>query len=346
MTLFEKYGPIPRIIIDLLMFPDKEAIYHQDINTAADDLSRELSNIFCSLRRLDFSSNISAEMFMVRPNTPQLRLPILYIPTPFLVSTLGIAISRHSAAQKYSLFMLLDSYPPLRDTAKWLFENYANVCFSGPNNISFHEYLSGNPNSYQIPTTNVVISGSTALKTIQPPFSFYWRPQEPNFDGVHALIRFNNVVWVLQFVISCPCSSVTKGLDKVFEIMNQKTDVKWNLVIVSPDKRAAVEFAHNRHILTGQWERIRVYICELPLDTFTEENVQQLSANLNEVSIYSGYNIVHFNIHGHWVQTGQRGVVSYGSKLKVWKVQTAAFFVCEYTAIIILSTFYRVHNII
>ena len=299
MTLFEKYGPIPRIIIDLLMFPDKEAIYHQDINTAADDLSRELSNIFCSLRRLDFSSNISAEMFMVRPNTPQLRLPILYIPTPFLVSTLSIAISRHSAAQKYSLFTLLDSYPPLRDTAKWLFENYANVCFSGPNNISFHEYLSGNPNSYQIPTTNVVISGSTALKTIQPPFSFYWRPQEPNFDGIHALIRFNNVVWVLQFVISCPCSSVTKGLDKVFEIMNQKTDVKWNLVIVSPDKRAVVEFAHNRHILTGQWERIRVYICELPLDTFTEENVQQLSANLNEVSIYSSYNIVHFNIHGH-----------------------------------------------
>ena len=147
VTLFEKYGPIPRIIIDLLMFPDKEAIYHQDINTAADDLSRELSNIFCSLWRLDFSSNISAEMFMVWPNTPQLWLPILYIPTPFLVSTLGIAISHHSAAQKYSLFTLLDSYPPLRNTAKWLFENYANVCFSGPNNISFHEYLSGNPNS-------------------------------------------------------------------------------------------------------------------------------------------------------------------------------------------------------
>jgi len=274
------------------MFPGREAAYLRGVNTAADDLSREFSKNFCSLRSLDFSSNIFAEILMVRPDTPQLRLPSLYIPTPFLASTLGVAISRHSAAQKYTFFMLLDSYPPLRDTAGWLFENYAYICFAGPNNISFQEYPGGKPNLYQIPTTNVVITGSTALKTIQPPFSFYWRPQEPYFNGVHALIRSNNVVWVLQFVISRPCGSVTKGLDKVFEVMNYKTDVEWNLVIVSPDKRAAVEFSQNHQILTGQWERIRVYVCELPLDTFTEDNVQRLRANLNEVSTYSRYNIV------------------------------------------------------
>jgi len=273
------------------MFPDREAIYLQDVNTAADDLSCEFSEKLCRLQSLDFSSNISAEILMVRPNDPQLRLPDLYIPTPFPASTLGVAISRHSAAQKYTSFSLLDSYPTLRDTAGWLFENYAHVCFSCPNNISFHEYLGGNANSYQIPTTNAVITGSTALKIIQPPFSFYWRPQEPSFDGVHALVRSNNVVWVLQFVISRPCSSVTKGLDKVFEVMNHKTNVEWNFVIVSLVRRAKAEFSQNHQILTGRWERIHVYICELPLDTFTEDNVQQFRANMNEVSTYSGYNI-------------------------------------------------------
>jgi hypothetical protein len=208
VTLFEKYGPSPRLLIDLLIFPGREAIYLHDVNTAAYDLSWEFSKKFGRLQSLDSSSNISAEILMVKPNTPQLRLPDLYIPTAFLASTLGVAISRHSATQKYAFFALLDSYPTLRDTAGWLFENYAHVCFSGPNNISFHEYLGGKANSYQIPATNAVITGSTALKTIQRPFSFYWRPLEPGFDGVHALIRSNNVVWVLQFVISRPCSSV------------------------------------------------------------------------------------------------------------------------------------------
>lgn len=267
-----------------------EAAYLRDVNIAADDLSRETSKYFFRLRSLDFRYDISAEILMVRPS--ELRLPNLYIPTPFLASILGVAISRRSAAQKYSFFTLLDSFPLVRDTAGWLFENYAHVCFSGPNHISFHEYPCEKPNSYQIPTINTVITGSTALKTIQPPFSFYWRPQEPNFDGVHALIRSNNVVWVLQFVISCPCSSVTKGLDKVFEIMNHKTNVEWNLVIVNLYKWTAVRFFQNHQILTGKWKKMRVYMCELPLDKFTEENVQQLQASLNEVSKYSEYNIV------------------------------------------------------
>ena len=198
-------------------------------------------------------------------------------------------ISRHSATPKYAFFSLLDSYPPLRDTAGWLFQNCAHVCFSCPNNISFNEYLGGEAKSYKIPATNSVITGSTTLKTIQRPFSFYWQPQEPGFDGVHALVRSNNVVWVLQFVISRPCSSVTKGLDKVFEVMNHKTNVEWNFVLVSPDRKAAAEFSRN---LAGRWERIRVCICELLLDTFTEDNVQQFRANMKEMSTYSGYNIV------------------------------------------------------
>ena len=46
-----------------------------------------------------------------------------------------------------------------------------------------------------IPLPNETKSGSTALKNIQPPFSFYWRPRESNFEGLDAIIRQVNVVW-------------------------------------------------------------------------------------------------------------------------------------------------------
>jgi hypothetical protein len=78
---------------------------------------------------------------------------------------------------------------------------------------------------------------------------------------------------------------VTKGLDKVFEIMNHEADVEWRLVIVGPDREVA-EFARDHLNITGVWERIPVYACQLPLGTiFTEFDVQQLWANLNEVTM-------------------------------------------------------------
>jgi len=197
VTLFEKFGPSPRIIIDLLKYPDKEASYLHDINAAAHDISCKLSEILSDLRTLDFSSHMSVDIIiMIRPETLQTRVPNLYIPTPFLVNTLGIAISRYPAAQQHSFFTLLKGYPPpLCGTARWLFEHYADVCFSRPDNVSFHGYLRGNPQPYQIPTPSATITGSAALKTIQPPFHFYWRPRrEPNFDGVHAVIRSGNIV--------------------------------------------------------------------------------------------------------------------------------------------------------
>jgi len=94
-------------------------------------------------------------------------------------------------------------------------------------------------------------------------------------------------------VIYAPPDAVTRGLDKVFEIMNHKADIEWRLVIVGPD-RGVAEFAWDHQTLTGLWERIRVYACELPLGTFTEDNSRQLWADLNEVSIYMALSIVDY----------------------------------------------------
>ena len=118
-------------------------------------------------------------------------------------------------------------------------------------------------------------------------------------------------------MIYAPSDTLTRGLDKVYEIMNHNTaGVEWRLVVVGPDRKVA-EFARYHQILTGFWARMPVYACELPLGAFTEDDVQQLWDNLNEVSIYSFYNIVNQCIMPVlMVQTGQRDV-SYGLKLKL-----------------------------
>ena len=87
-------------------------------------------------------------------------------------------------------------------------------------------------------------------------------------------------------MIHSPNDAVTKGLDKVFEIMNHEADVEWRLVIVGLDWEVA-EFARDHLNLTGIWERMPVYACGLPLGIFIENEVQQLWANLtrNEVTI-------------------------------------------------------------
>lgn len=103
MTLFEKYGPSPRLVIDLLRFPDREAMYLHYVNIAADDLSYEFSKKFYKLKSLDSSSNISAEILTVKPNNPQLRLPDLCIPTPFL----AIQQPQNTLSSRFSTAILL-----------------------------------------------------------------------------------------------------------------------------------------------------------------------------------------------------------------------------------------------
>ncbi|KIM47251.1 hypothetical protein M413DRAFT_23478 [Hebeloma cylindrosporum] len=284
VTLFEKYGPVPRIIINLLEGPRREERYLRHVNTAAVYISCDTKKVFRDLQSLDFSSDICSEIIMLRPEPPHSWAPMLFIPTPFLVNTLAVAISRRVAAQKQSFFRVLD-LPPLSYTARFLFENYAHVCFSRPNGRTVHGYLPQDPNPYQIPSDSLaMITGSTALRSIQSQFNFYWRPRESNFDGVHALIRSNNVVWVLHFVVNDPgASSVPKGANKVFEIMDSKTDVEWKFVIVSPELGVA-KMAWSRWCLRGRWKRTPVYVCELPLDPFTEDDVQRLRDTLNEAN--------------------------------------------------------------
>ncbi|KAF8519742.1 hypothetical protein BU17DRAFT_47470 [Hysterangium stoloniferum] len=283
VALAEKYGPNPRIIIDLLIKPTKEETYLDDVQKGAVTLASHFPSVFLDLENLDFSSNISSKIFTVRPGNPISRVPVLYIPTPFLARTLGVAVSGQTAAQQYSFFSLLSGHPSLRSAAGWLFENYGHVCFSGPIPASLQGYLPGDPNPHPIPTPSRMISGTTALQTIQPPFNFYWRPLKPNFSGVDALIRSGNVVWALQFTISASHGSATKGLNEVSKIMNHKSGVEWRLVIVGPKRREA-ESARDRQVLTGRWEGTYVYACELPLGEFEENKQQQLQFNMNEVN--------------------------------------------------------------
>jgi len=123
------------------------------------------------------------------------------------------------------------------------------------------------PNSYPIPVTSEMITGSAKLKHIQAPFSFYWRPGGPTFKGVDAPIRSGNAVWTLQFTIGDSHRSATEGLDEVYKNMNHKTSVSWRLVIVGPDQNTA-ESARDQQNLTGRWKKTTVYACELPLGKF------------------------------------------------------------------------------
>ncbi|KAF8520015.1 hypothetical protein BU17DRAFT_47299 [Hysterangium stoloniferum] len=283
MALSEKYGPNPRSIVTILIEPSEEETYLDDVRTGAVTLAGQFPSIFLDLESLDFSSNISSMIFTVRPKNLISRRPTLHIPTPFLASTLGVAVSAQTAAQQHSFFALLSGHPSLRSAAGWVFESYARVRFSGPNPASLQGYLPGDPNPHPIPTPSRVISGTTALQTIQSPFNFYWRPRESNFKGVDALIRSDNIVWALQFTISASHSSATKGLDEVSKIMNHKRDVEWRLVIVGPNMRGA-ESARDRQVLTGRWKDTYVYACELPLGEFEENEQQQFEFNMNEVN--------------------------------------------------------------
>ncbi|KAF8519144.1 hypothetical protein BU17DRAFT_47954 [Hysterangium stoloniferum] len=283
VALSEKYGPNPRSIISILIEPTEEETYLDDVRTGAVTLAGQFPSIFLDLESLDFSSNISSKIFTVRPKNLISRRPTLYIPTPFLASTLGVAVSAQTAAQQHSFFALLSGHPSLRSAAGWVFESYARVRFSGPNPASLQGYLPGDPNPHPIPTPSRMISGTTALQTIQSPFNFYWRPREPNFKGVDALIRSDNIVWALQFTISASHGSATKGLNQVSKLMNHKRNVEWRLVIVGPEMGEA-ECARDRQALTGRWKGTYVYACALPLGKLKENEQQHLELNMNEVS--------------------------------------------------------------
>ena len=124
MILLRKFGPNPRIIVDILIKPNMEAQYLSDIKSGASSLAYEIPAAFWELRSLQYSS----DLIFIRPNVSKWRvIPTLYIPTPFLASTLGIAISGQAAFEQRSFFRMLSGHPTLRSAAVWIFKSYAHA---------------------------------------------------------------------------------------------------------------------------------------------------------------------------------------------------------------------------
>ncbi|KAJ3514543.1 hypothetical protein NLJ89_g2319 [Agrocybe chaxingu] len=300
-ALFRKYGPSPRIIVAILLKPEMEAAYLRDIRAGAFELAVEFSTVFSDIRQFHFDSHLSSTIFILQADTSDSRQPVLRIPTPFLASTLALALFRQTAAQQENLFTTLSCHSSLCSAVAWIFENYAHAYFSNPNRHPLQARLRNDSNPYYIPTPGWTIAGSTALKTIQPPFNFYWRPRDFNFKGINAVIGIGNNVWVLQFTMSPPQSCAISGLDALFETMNGNADVQWRLAIVGPDLSQA-EYARNCQNLTGQWRKTPVYACELPLGELTEKDQQRLQ-EISDEQVNLRYLRPKFNTMGAYNDT-------------------------------------------
>ena len=276
MALFRTYGPNPRTIISILQCPEDEADYIDDAINAATNLAKDFPRIFQQIERANFSSDIS-KIFYLRPHPERRSKPVLSIPTSFLAKTLGVSVASQVAVQQNSFFSILTSHPSLRSAAGWLFENYAHAYFSDK---PMQVYHSDHPNPIFVPVPERRIAGRTALKNIQSPFNFYWRPREPNYTGIDALIRSGNIVWALQFTISTSHCSSTDGLEKARNDMGFKKNTDWRLVMVGTKLSDAVSARDNQRLTNG-WEATPVYACELPLGEFQEQSIID---SLDEVS--------------------------------------------------------------
>ena len=184
---FEKYGPSPRIIIYILIGSIKKNTYEREVKTAASALPGKFSAVVPELDDLEFTADISSKIFPVRPrNSTSRGEHTLEIPTSFLCRTFGLAMSRRAVAQQHNFFRMLSSRPSFCDAGGWLFEDYAHNRLSEPNREPLEAYsLDGTVHHSPVPAK--MIAGSTALKCIQPPFNFCWRPVKSNFKGVNAI---------------------------------------------------------------------------------------------------------------------------------------------------------------
>jgi hypothetical protein len=115
------------------------------------------------------------------------------------------------------------------------------------------------------------------------PFHFYWRPGEPNFKSVDAVIRQGNTVWALQYTVSRAHRAATAGLNEVHKIMNFVRGVKWHLFMVS-SSRLEAESARNSQKLTDNWINTPVHACILQFGIFSEQQSHQLGDLLDDVS--------------------------------------------------------------
>ena len=205
----------------------------------------------------------------------------LEIPTPFLRRTFGLAMSRQGEAQQdTTFFRILNGHLSFREAGRWLFGDYAHNRLSELEREPLKAY-SPDGTVYHIPVPAKMIVGFTALKNIQPPHNFYWRPVKPNFKGINALIRSGNNVWALQYMIN---KFATDGLIEIRDRMNHKEIVKWHLVVVGPNLSNAKAARNEQRLGSGwKWPTV-VCVSELPMGQFNEEHAQYLKTILNDVS--------------------------------------------------------------
>jgi hypothetical protein len=280
VDLFRRYGSNVRSIVEIIQTPTTEQQYLTDVRSGASNFANDFPEAFSNLQNLDFGSKASSKIFTVRPHKTT-REPVLRIPTPFLATMLGLALAGLAVARQHAAFTMLSKHPSLRTAAGWLFENYAHAVLSDPNRAPLVTYIRNEIEAPYIPPPNNVISGSTALKNIRPPFSFYWRPRETNFEGLDAIIRDNNTVWGLQYTIRAKHGSALEGLIQIHKEMNHKRGVKYRLVMLGSEKTDA-ESARDNQKLTSAWAKTPISACVLPLGTVNEALLRRV---LDEVSI-------------------------------------------------------------
>jgi hypothetical protein len=119
------------------------------------------------------------------------------------------------------------------------------------------------------------------LKAIQPPFSFYWQPWEPNFEGLDAVIHDHDTAWGLQYTIHAKHGSVTEGLTQVHKDMNHKRRIKFRVAMLGSEPTDA-ESAQDNQKLTGEWADTPISACVLPMGNMDELLLRDA---LDEVSI-------------------------------------------------------------
>jgi hypothetical protein len=196
-TFFEKYGPSPRKILELLepLQPiereqEKEKVYIRELQICASQFIKDndLAQTFEEMEALDFSGTAPSKIFTLRPSPGRLSAT-LTIPTKFLAMILGVAVFKRVGAQQNAIFTVFSrSHTGLRSPAGWLYENYCHVHFSSSSRPSIKAVCGEEALTIPAPTTEMR-SGSTALKTFQPLSNliFYWRPWETNFGGIDVL---------------------------------------------------------------------------------------------------------------------------------------------------------------
>ena len=211
-------------------------------------------------------------------------MPVLTVPTSYLFKTLVTAVSHQEVAQQHLIF----AHPTLGTAARWWFENYAHVRLSDPTRPLIQTHIRSISNSPSIPAPKAVLVGSTALRKIQPPFYFYWRPREPNFEGADGVIRVGNAVRVQQYITSSSHRSATKGLEEIRRIMNHIRDVDWQLDIVGPGLSVA-ESARDSHKLTGRWAKTPIYASQLQIDKLDKQMLERILNEVNNTSITREY---------------------------------------------------------